>query len=209
VGFFYDGTDYQASGSNDTPSIIDLTATRAAPTVVGAGGALYPNSSDNFIHYTNPSGVDFKLAKAITGACIIDNDTQSATALTAAEFSGRCVIPVAATITEVDVIGGTGTLTGSAAAPTVSGTSSIQLGKYTPNGGASTTGLLSGLIATASGAACVLTSTSGTCGNGNTSSNSVTISTTALSKGDVLYVSAASADSSQTWYNITVWWTQN
>jgi len=142
-------------------------------------------------------------------SCIIDNDTQSATALVAANFSGRCVIPAAATIVEVDVIGGTGVATGSSSAPTVTGTSSIQIGKYTPNGGASTTGLLSGSLATASGKACALTSTSGTCNNGTTSSSSVTISTPALAAGDVLYVSAATPDAAQTWYSIAVIYTVN
>jgi hypothetical protein len=142
-------------------------------------------------------------------ACVFDNDMQSATALAVANFSGRCVIPAASTIVEVDVIGGTGVLTGSAAAPTVTGTGSIQLGKYTPNGGSSTTGLLSAALATASGKACALTSTSGTCINGNTSSSSITISTTALAAGDVLYVSAATPDAAQTWYSIAVIYTVN
>jgi len=141
--------------------------------------------------------------------CVFDNDTQSATALVVANFSGGCIIPAAATIVEVDVIGGTGVLTGSAAAPTVTGTSSIQIGKYTPSSGASTTGLLSAALATASGKACALTSTSGTCINGTTSSNSVTISTTALAAGDMLYVSAATPDTAQTWYRTTVIYTIN
>ncbi len=168
---------------------------------------------------TSSSNATTIAANAVTSAkmavvntrrtCVIDNDTQSATVLVAANFSGGCIIPAAATIVEVDVIGGTGILTGSAAAPTVSGTSSIQLGKYTPNGGASTTGLLSGALATASGKACALTSTSGTCINGTTSSNSITISTTSLSAGDMLYVSAATADGVQTWYRTTIVFTIN
>jgi hypothetical protein len=141
--------------------------------------------------------------------CVIDNDTQSATVLVAANFSGRCIVPYAATIVEVDVIGGTGVITGSAAAPTITGTSSIQIGKYTPNGGASTTGLLSGALAMASGKVCALTSTSGTCINGTTSSNSITISTTSIAAGDMLYVSAATADGAQTWATITIIYTVN
>ncbi|MGD0775739.1 MAG: hypothetical protein ABSC05_23235, partial [Candidatus Solibacter sp.] len=88
--------------------------------------------------------------------CVIDNDTQSATALVAAQFSGGCQIPAASTIVEVDAIGGTGVLTGTAAAPTVTGTSSFNLGKYTPSSGASITGLISAALATASGKACAL-----------------------------------------------------
>ncbi len=168
---------------------------------------------------TSGSNVTSLAANVVTSAktavvntrrtCIIDNDTQSATALVAANFSGRCVIPAASTIVEVDVAGGTGVLTGSAAAPTVSGTGSIQLGKYTPNGGASTTGLLSAALATVSGKACALTAISGTCINGNTSSGTITISTTALAAGDALYVSAATADAAQTWYNIAIIYTVN
>jgi hypothetical protein len=139
---------------------------------------------------------------------IIDNDTQSATALTAAQFSGHAVAPAAGTIVEIDVTGGTQTLTGSATAPTFTGTSSIQIGIH---GVSSTTGILSGALATVSGLACALTSTSGTCllNNGTTSSSSITISTTAFSAGDEFYISAASADTTQTWYTVTIIYTVN
>jgi hypothetical protein len=139
--------------------------------------------------------------------CIIDNDTQSATALTAAQFSGHCVIPSTSTIVEVDVIGGTQTLTGTATAPTFTGTSSIQIGKVGTSG---TTTLLSAALATVSGKACALTATSGACLlNGVTSSGSVTISTTALTVGDILYVSSAAPDTVQTWYQVAVIYTVN
>jgi len=141
-------------------------------------------------------------------ACVFDNDTQSATALIAAQFSGHCVVPFAATIIEVDVSGGTQTLTGSAAAPTFTGTSSIQIGKH---GVTNNTALLSGALATASGVACALTSTAGTClfNNGMTSSGTITISTTSISAGDELYVSAATADATQTWYTVAIIFTVN
>jgi hypothetical protein len=141
--------------------------------------------------------------------CILDNDTQSSTPLTAAQFSGRCVIPYAATIVEVDVIGGTGTVGGTSLAPAITGAGSIQLGKYTPNGGTSVTALLSGFLPTSAGKACALTSTSTTCIGGIASSGAITISTAALSAGDVLYVSAASPDSVQTWYSIAIVFTVN
>jgi hypothetical protein len=59
--------------------------------------------------------------------------------------------------------------------------------------------------------ACALTSTSGTCifNNAMTSSNSITISTTSVSAGDEIYVSAATADGTQTWYTIAVIFTVN
>src|ERR1019366_7446993 len=112
--------------------------------------------------------------------------------------------PAAATIVEVDVIGGTQTLTGSATAPTFTGTGSIQLGKYTLSTSGSVTGLLSGALATAAGKACPRSPEIGICINGLTSSASVAVSTTALAAGDVLYVSAATADAAQSWYNVTV-----
>jgi hypothetical protein len=59
------------------------------------------------------------------------------------------------------------------------------------------------------GKACGLTATSGTCINGLTSSGTVTISTTALAAGDVLYVSGATADAAQTWYTVAVVYTVN
>jgi hypothetical protein len=140
--------------------------------------------------------------------CTIDNDTQSSTALAVAQFSGHCVVPYAATIVEVDVSGGTQTLTGSNTAPTFTGTSSIQIGKH---GVSNSTGLLSGTLATVSGVACALTTTSGTCifDNGLTSSSSVTISTTSISAGDELYVSSAVADATQTWYTVAIVYTVN
>jgi hypothetical protein len=140
--------------------------------------------------------------------CTIMNDNQSATALTAGQVSGSCVIPAAATIVEVDVAGGTGTVGTTAAARTYAGTGSIQIGKY---GASSSTGLLSAALATVSGHACALTSTSGTClfNNGMTSSSSVTVSTTSLTAGDEIYVSAFTADTSQTWYEIAVIYTIN
>lgn len=141
-------------------------------------------------------------------SCVISNDTQSGTALTAAQFSGNgCAVPAASTIVEVDVTGGTGTLTGSAAAPTYTGTSSVQIGK---TGSSSSTGLLSGALATVSGKACAKTSTSASCIlNGVTSSSSITVSTTALGAGDELYVTAATPDTTQTWYAVTIIYTVN
>lgn len=141
--------------------------------------------------------------------CVIDNDTQSSNALTAPQFSGHCIIPAAATIVEVDVMGGTQTLSSTATAPTLTGTSSIQVGKLSPNGGASNASLLSAALPTASGKACALTTTSGTCLDGLTSSSTVSISTTALAAGDILSVTGATADSAQTWYTVTVIYTIN
>lgn len=144
-------------------------------------------------------------AAATRRTCMIDNDTQSSTALTAAQFSGGCEISQPSTIVEVDVWGGTGTIGGTIS---TTGSSSINLQKYTPNGGATST-VLSGALATNSGQACALASTSGTCINGTTSSSSVTISTTALAAGDWLRVSAATPDGTQTWYRIAIIYTVN
>lgn len=146
---------------------------------------------------------------ASTHSCVIDNDTQSATALVAANFSGRCAIPAASTIVEVDVIGGTGVLTGTPAAPTVTGTGSVQIGIYRPAGSSPTDAILSAALATASGKACALpTAGSATCGiMGITQAgSSLSISTTALNKGDFLYVSAATPDAAQTWYTVTIFY---
>lgn len=140
--------------------------------------------------------------------CIFSNDTQGATALVAAQFSGNgCAIAAAATIVEVDVTGGTGIITATPAAPTYTGTSSIQIGK---TGASSSTALLSGALATVSGKACAQSTISQACLlNGVTSSGTITISTTALSAGDELYVTAATPDTVQTWYAVTVIMTVN
>jgi hypothetical protein len=137
-------------------------------------------------------------------ACVIDNDTQSATALTGAQFSGGCEIPNASTIAEVDLLGGTGTV----GSLSVTGTSSINLQRYTPNGGGTAT-ILSAALATVAGKACALTATSTACLNGLTSSGSVTLSTTSLSTGDWVQVSASTADGAQTWFRIAIIYTIN
>lgn len=144
--------------------------------------------------------------------CIIDNDTQSASALLVENFSGRCEVGAAGTIIEIDVLGGTGVLTGSAAAPTVTGTSSVQVGKYTPSSGSSTTSLMSAALATSSGKACALpTAGSATCPifGITQAGSSLSITTTSLAAGDVLFVSAATPDTTQTWYSVFILFTVN
>jgi hypothetical protein len=141
--------------------------------------------------------------------CIIDNDSQSATALSGAQFTGRCDIPFAAHIVEVGVWGGTGSGT-----QTYTGASSIQLTRLRPNGG-STTPVLSAALATPnsgtnSNKACAVVTTSGTCTNGLTSSSSVTLAggaTVVLNAGDVLYISSATGDGIQTWFTVTIIYT--
>jgi hypothetical protein len=140
--------------------------------------------------------------------CTIDNDSQSSTVLTAAQLTGRCEIPFAAHIIEVGVWGGTGT----GATQAYSGTSSVQLTRYRPNGGGTANLLTSALPTPGSGTnkACAVASASGTCTNGLTSSSSITLAGGAqvgVSAGDLLYVSSATADGVQTWYTITVIYT--
>lgn len=195
----------------DQPS--DMNNTGAIPAIGGTlnAGKSWILTSTVVTVGTTPLTFAVFTLNAITQArrtCVIDNDTQAGVALIAAQFSGHCVIPAAATIVEVDVLGGTGSPTGSPAAPTMTGTSSIQIGKL---GTSSSTGLLSGVLATVAGVACALTSTSGSCAlnGGITSSSSVTISTTSLASGDMLYVASASADGIQTWYTVTIIYTIN
>jgi hypothetical protein len=216
-------TSQVATGFNTSgvPTCNTVTSAYTDTSIAHTGADINTSYQvSNLSNVTNASlGTSALASGAVTAAkmavantrrtCIIDNDSQSSTPLIAAQFSGRCVIPYAATIVEIDVIGGTGTVGGSAGSPTITGTGSVQLGKYTPNGGTSAAGLLSGLLATSGGKACALSSTSTTCIGGLTSSGTVTISTTAVSAGDVLYVSAASPDSVQTWYSIAIVFTVN
>jgi hypothetical protein len=142
--------------------------------------------------------------------CLIDNDTQSTTALLAAQFSGGCYIPTAATITEVDVLGGTGVI--GSTSYVFTGTSSINLLRYTPSSGSTATILVNSgggaaPLATASGKACALTTFSGTCANTLTSSSTIKIGTTALNAGDWIYAASATPDTVQTWYRIAIIYT--
>jgi hypothetical protein len=127
--------------------------------------------------------------------CIIENDTQSATALTDAQITGRCDVPAAAHVYEVAVFasGGTPTLT---------------LERWRPNGG-TTADLLSATLATGSSGAyaCARATTSATCDSGVTSSSSVTLAgaaTVAVAAKDVIRVKAATAGGTATWHHVVV-----
>jgi hypothetical protein len=145
--------------------------------------------------------------------CTIDNDTQSATALIRAQFSGGCLVPNNATIVEVDLLGGTGVIGGTGgSAITVTGTGTMNFEKYTPHTGAVTTILVNSVpaatdLAMVSGQACALTSFSGTCSNANTSSSTVKIGTTSISAGDWLRANSATPDTVQTWVRMAIIYT--
>jgi hypothetical protein len=106
-------------------------------------------------------------------------------------------------------MGGTQTVNGTAAQPTYTGTSSVQIGIGSVSGGSTTNNIFgtTNALATASGKACAKTTTSATCINGNTSSGTISIGTTAIPAGGTLFVSAASADTTQTWYTVQIVYT--
>jgi len=141
--------------------------------------------------------------------CTLDNDSQSAAPLSAAQITGRCEIPFAAHIVEVGVWGGTGTGT-----QTYMGASSVQLTRLRPNGGG-TALVLSGALSTPgssvnSNRACAVAGLSGTCVNGLPSSDSISLAggaPIAVNSGDVIYVSSATPDALQTWFTITITYT--
>ena len=191
------GVPYTLCGWTSTTACIQLASAATVKVTVSNGGAG-PQGSQGL---QGPAGS----VSSVTHTCIISNDTQSTTALTAPQFSGQCEIAVSGTITEIDVVGGSGTVGAGATTPTFTGTSSVQVGKYTPSTAASNTALMSAPLATVAGKACAYTTTSTTCpGMGITSSGSVTVSTVAVTKGDVLFVSAATPDTAQTWIAITI-----
>jgi hypothetical protein len=182
---------------NVTPGVTSITA--------GTGLSASPNP------IISTGTLSLQAAQRVR-ACVIDNDSQSSTALVAANFSGRCGIAAASTIIEIDVVGGTGVNTGTAAALTITGTSAVQLGVYRPSGSSPTDAVISAPLATASGQACALpTAGSATCPiMGITQAgSSLSISTTSLNAGDLLDLSAVSPDSTQTWYTVTIFYTVN
>lgn len=198
-----DSTTTAMLGCKDSSNNIQNTISPAAS-----------RTANSFVTYIDGAGLQHTAtvgnsnlpASALTVARSIDNDSQSATPLLSGQISGRFVVPQAATIVEIDVMGGTGLSTGTL---TYTGTSSVQLQKVH---GGSATNLLSGSLATASGYACALTTTSpSTCvfNNGMTASASITISATSLVGGDIVQLTSPSADGTQDWFTATVVYTIN
>jgi hypothetical protein len=132
-------------------------------------------------------------------SCTFENDTQSATALTDAQITGhQCQVPANATLVEI-------TVSASGGVP------SVTVERYRPSDG-SQADLVSGALATGtSGAvACAFTSTGATCPITNkTSSGSITISNTSLTKGDFIRVKSATAGGVATWQAVTAHFTIN
>jgi hypothetical protein len=96
-GYWYDGTSGHLVGvtSNDTPSILLLSATRAAPTVVPSGGASWPDSTDNDLEYRQTGGGSiFKMfltasdCNPVTGVCTKTNGTAFGPGATATPSAG-------------------------------------------------------------------------------------------------------------------------
>lgn len=59
----WDGTNYNGDGSNATPTLLQFTSKRAAPTQADcpSGGCMWPDSTANNLHYFLPSGSTFAL----------------------------------------------------------------------------------------------------------------------------------------------------
>jgi hypothetical protein len=179
----------------------DVTTSGSTATSIAMGAVTTSKIANNAVgamQLANNAVSSTQLAVVNTRrTCQFDNDTQSATALTAAQITGRCDVPYAATLVEVDVYASTGT-------------SSLMLQRLRPNGGA-TANLLSAQLPTGSSGAyaCALTGTAGTCISGITSSATITISNTALAAGDTVQISAATITGSPTWYHATAVFTVN
>jgi hypothetical protein len=205
----YPGSQLSNSFSLIAPKSIGSAYRWQIPSADAAGAIMSDGAGTpgtlSIVPFNGSGNIIRNTAATLRKVCVIDNDTQSSTPLVAAQFSGGCEIPAASSIVEVDVWGGTGVIGGPV---TTTGTSSINLHKYSPNSGTATT-LLSGNLATVSGQACALSSPGGSCEDGITGSASVTISTIALAQGDWVRVSAATPDGTQTWYRIAVIYTVN
>lgn len=133
--------------------------------------------------------------------CAYENANTAATPLADADIIGRgCQVPADATVVEI-VVDADG------------GTPSVMIERFRPST-ATAADLLSGSLATgASGAiACAFTSTSATCPITNiTSSGTITLANTALTKGDMITVkpSGTTAGGVATWHTVTVHYTIN
>ena len=89
-------TNFEGSTSGtSTPSILDLTAERAAPIVVPAGGSIWPDSTDHDAEFLNSSSVLFKMFKSgqdcnpVTGVCASLGGVTVAQAATASTIVER------------------------------------------------------------------------------------------------------------------------
>ncbi len=157
---------------------------------------------------TSGSNVTTIAANAVTAAkeavvltrrqCVFENDTQSATVLTDAQITGRCDVPAASHVYEVAVFASSGTPT-------------LTLERWRPNGG-SVADILSATLPTAAAGAyaCAKTTTAAACDSGITSSASVTLAggaTIALAAKDVIRVKAATAGGVATWHHVVVSYT--
>jgi len=146
---------------------------------------------------TSGNGTKFNAAGQVVdgGAryktCQIENDTQSATVLTSAQITGRCDIDVAGTLVEVAVYASTGT-------------PSVLLERWRPNGGAVADLTTATLPTQASGAyQCARSSASATGIAGITCHATITLSaSTTINAGDVIRVKSASITGSPTWHHV-------
>jgi hypothetical protein len=160
---------------------------------------------------TSGSNVTTIAANAVTAAksavvltrrqCVLENDTQSATVLTDANITGRCDVPAASHVYEVAVFASSGTPT-------------LTLERWRPNGG-SVADILSATLPTAAAGAyacarTVVGGSGGTCDSGITAHASVTLAggaTIALAAKDVIRVKAATAGGVATWHHVVVSYT--
>jgi parallel beta-helix repeat protein len=155
-------------------------------TGTSANNILYPNmygaSANVTTQYTNAGGAGNQFGIVTWSRCIIVG-TDNGPALVDADLGPQTrliFVPSATTAAEVTIAAN-------------AGTPNIQIRK---NSAGTTTNLLSGVLATAAsgGIACAKTATSQTCIDGvTTSSNSVTLSTTALAAGDWIELTSGTA----------------
>jgi hypothetical protein len=192
------GTGTINTGSNPQMlQYVGASSTTAGPVTVSGDATMASGGALTINALAVGSG---KMAVVNTRrSCIIDNDTQSATVLTAAQITGRCDAPAAIHLVEIRIRSDVGT-------PSVVlekwHCSSVVAGicsAYTK------TDMLSATLPAATGGwnACAMTTAAQTCIDGTTSSASITIAASGvLAAGDILNVKSAVITGSPTWVHI-------
>ena len=189
----YDASGNLLGGSGASSSLSSVVATSSSVATLTFSGTTTATCliSTGSMGPTGSTGATGSAgSQGPRAPCIIENDTQSATALTNAQITGRCDVTTDGTLAEIAVYADAGTPT-------------VILERWRPNGG-SAADLVSGTLATGSSGAYACAASGAACLSGVAKSGTVTLTNTSIAAGDVIRVKSAVAGGVATWHHIMV-----